>query len=53
MKHYECVICGYVYVPSEGDADLLIEPGTDIHDIEGFCCPLCGVDVTNFELVEN
>ena len=27
MEKYKCIVCGYIYDPSEGDASGGIEPG--------------------------
>ena len=50
MKRYVCVVCGYVYDPTEGDLDNAIEPGTAFEDIpEDWVCPLCSVGKDEFE----
>ena len=28
MEKWECLVCGYIYDPAEGDPDAGIEPGT-------------------------
>ena len=43
MKKYRCVVCEWIYDPAVGDPDGGIAPGT---------CPVCGVDKSNFEEVE-
>lgn len=45
-----CVVCNYVYDPSEGDPDSGIAPGTAFEDIhDDWVCPLCGVGKDQFE----
>ncbi|MDR0575851.1 MAG: rubredoxin [Tannerella sp.] len=52
MKKYECIACGYIYDPTEGDPDGGIKPGTAFEDIpEDWVCPLCGVGKDSFEPV--
>ena len=53
MQKYQCIICGYVYDPEEGDPDSGIAPGTAFEDIpEDWYCPVCGVTKSEFEEVE-
>ena len=33
MDKYECVLCGYVYDPEVGDAELGIEPGVAFEEL--------------------
>ncbi len=50
MKSYVCLVCGYVYVPEDGDPDNGVEPGTAWEDVpEDWECPLCGVGKDEFE----
>jgi len=50
MDKYRCVICDYIYDPAKGDPDNGIAPGTSFDEIpDDWCCPLCGVDKSNFE----
>jgi len=52
MSKYKCEVCGYIYNPSEGDADSGIQPGTAFEDVPGdWECPLCGVGKEDFTLV--
>jgi len=47
---YVCVICGYVYDPAAGDAELGIAAGTAWDDVpDDFTCPICGVGKDQFE----
>ena len=47
---YVCEICGYEYDEAAGDPDNGIAPGTKFEDLpEDWCCPLCGVDKSNFK----
>jgi rubredoxin len=46
---YVCDVCGYEYNPAQGDPDNGIIPGTSFDALPNdWCCPLCGVDKTNF-----
>lgn len=50
MDTYRCIICDYIYDPEKGDPDNGVAPGTRFEDIpDDWCCPLCGVDKSNFE----
>ena len=50
MKKYECIVCGYVYDPEEGDPDNGIEPGTAFEDLpDDWVCPDCGAGKEDFE----
>ncbi len=50
MDKYRCIICDYIYDPALGDPDHGIAAGTSFDDIpDDWCCPLCGVDKSNFE----
>ena len=53
MKKYRCVVCNWIYDPEVGDPDGGIAPGTAFEDIpEDWVCPLCGVDVSQFDEVD-
>lgn len=52
MDKYECIACGYIYDPAQGDPDSGIEPGTVFTDLpDGWVCPVCGVGKDMFEKV--
>jgi rubredoxin len=52
MQKFECVVCGYIYDPTEGDPDNGVEPGTSFENLsEDWVCPLCGVGKDQFEPV--
>jgi len=54
MKKYQCMACGWIYDPAEGDPDGGIKPGTPFEDIpDDWVCPLCGVGKGDFEVIEN
>ena len=43
---YRCIICGHIYDPAEND-------GVAFEDLpENWVCPVCGVDKTQFEAIE-
>jgi rubredoxin len=53
MEKYECVPCGYVYDPAEGDPENGVEPGTAFEDVsDDWQCPICFADKDQFEKVE-
>ena len=53
MAKYKCVVCGYIYDPAIGDPDGGITAGIAFEDIDdSWVCPVCGVDKTQFEKVE-
>ena len=53
MKRYQCLACEYIYDPAVGDPDSGIAPGTAFEDIpDDWYCPLCGVDKSTFEAIE-
>lgn len=50
MNSWVCMVCGYVYVPEEGDPENGVKPGTAFEDIpDTWVCPLCGVGKDQFE----
>ena len=52
MQRYECLVCGYVYDPQEGDLDGAIEPRVPFEHIpDGWVCPECGAGQDDFEKV--
>ena len=53
MKKYECIVCGYVYDPAQGDPDAGIGPNTPFEELpEDWVCPVCGAGKSDFEPVE-
>ncbi|NLZ70006.1 MAG: rubredoxin [Clostridiaceae bacterium] len=49
MQQYVCDLCGYVYVPEDGDPDAGVAPGTAWEDVpENWVCPLCGAHKDDF-----
>ncbi len=53
MKEWQCTICDFVYVESEGLPDEGIAPGTRWEDIpEDWACPDCGAAKSDFEMIE-
>jgi rubredoxin len=50
MDKWECLVCGYVYDPEEGDPDAGIEPGTPFEALpDDWVCPDCGAGKDMFE----
>jgi rubredoxin len=53
MEKWECLVCGYIYDPAEGDPDAGIEPGTAFEALpDDWVCPDCGAGKDMFEKVE-
>ncbi|MEW6662112.1 MAG: rubredoxin [Bacillota bacterium] len=53
MDKWECLVCGYIYNPEEGDMEADIPAGTAFEDLpENWVCPVCGVGQDQFEAVE-
>ena len=53
MKKYRCTVCEYVYDPELGDPDAAIDPGTAFESLpDSWVCPVCGVDKSQFEPIE-
>ncbi len=54
VPKYECITCGYVYDPAEGDPDTGVAPGTAFDDLpEDWLCPICGVGKEEFEVLDD
>ncbi len=52
MKHWVCIVCGFIYDQSEGLPEEGIAPGTSWDDIpDDWVCPDCGVGKKDFEMV--
>ena len=52
MKKYRCLVCGYVYDPTEGDDTQDIPAETPFEDLpEDWTCPSCGATKDQFEEV--
>ena len=50
---WECLVCGYVYDPAEGDPDSGIEPGTPFEALpDDWLCPDCGAGKDMFEKLD-
>ncbi|MGD9029333.1 MAG: rubredoxin [Anaerolineae bacterium] len=50
MDKWECLVCGYIYDPAEGDPDGGIAAGTAFEDLpDDWVCPDCGVGTDMFE----
>lgn len=53
MAKFECIVCGWVYDEELGDPDSGVPAGTAWEDVpDEWLCPDCGVDKTDFMLVE-
>lgn len=52
MDKYECLVCGYIYDPAQGDPDNGIIPGTAFGSIpDTWVCPMCGVGKDQFKKI--
>ena len=50
MEQWECLVCGYIYDPDEGDPEHGIEPGTAFEDLpDDWKCPICGAGKKMFK----
>ncbi|MEM2637025.1 MAG: rubredoxin [Candidatus Korarchaeota archaeon] len=50
---YECMECGFVYDPEEGDEEAGVEPGTPFEELpDDWTCPICGASKNAFEPYE-
>ncbi|MDT8392982.1 MAG: rubredoxin [Bacteroidales bacterium] len=50
LKKFQCLVCGYMYDPEEGDAPKNIPPGTSFDDLpDDWTCPVCGVGKSEFK----
>ena len=50
MEKWECLVCGYIYNPAEGDPQGGIPPGTPFEDLpDDWVCPECGAAKDMFE----
>ena len=53
MDKWECLVCGYVYDPAEGDPDSGIKPGTPFEALpDDWICPDCGAGKDMFEKMD-
>ena len=53
MSSYECVACGYIYNPEEGDPIGGIAPGTAFEDLpDDWVCPDCGLGKEEFVKID-
>jgi rubredoxin len=50
MDRYVCSVCGYVYIPENGDPDNGVAAGTKFEDLpDDWVCPVCGASKSDFE----
>ena len=53
MEKWECLVCGYIYDPAEGDPEGGIPPGTPFEELpDDWVCPQCGAAKEMFEKLE-
>lgn len=52
-KVWQCITCGWIYNEADGLPEEGILPGTAWEDVpEDWCCPDCGMDKSDFTMVE-
>ena len=52
MDKYECLACGYIYDPEEGDPTADIPAGTSFEGLpDDWVCPDCGLGKDMFEKI--
>ncbi|GAB4242773.1 MAG: rubredoxin [Thermoleophilia bacterium] len=50
MSKWECIICGYIYDPAQGDPTQDVAAGTPFEELpDDWTCPDCGADKEDFE----
>ncbi len=53
MSRYECLVCGYIYDPAQGDPAGDIPSGTAFEDLpDDWVCPVCGADKSQFKKID-
>ena len=53
MAPYECIACGYIYNPKDGEPFGNIPPSTSFEDLpENWVCPDCGLGKEKFEKID-
>ena len=53
MRKWRCAICNHIYDEAEGDPESGMAPGTKMEDVpDDWCCPDCGAEKADFELIE-
>ncbi len=54
MDTYVCSVCGYDYVPDEGDPEHGITPGTPFGELpDDWTCPVCGAPKEAFAKIDD
>ena len=49
IEQWECMVCGYVYDPQNGDPDHGVTPGTLFENLPSdWVCPVCGAPKDQF-----
>jgi 3-phenylpropionate/trans-cinnamate dioxygenase ferredoxin reductase subunit len=50
---WECSMCGFIYVPADGDAEAAVPAGTRFEELaDTWSCPVCGASKGDFVLLE-
>ncbi len=53
MSIHTCTLCGYEYMPADGDPENGVPEGTDFEDIsDTWICPVCGTPKDEFEPID-
>jgi rubredoxin len=51
---YRCIVCNYIYDPSEGDSINGIKPGTTFDELpDDWICPICGASKAEFVIFDD
>jgi rubredoxin len=52
VDRYECLTCGYIYEPDQGDDKRDVPPGTVFIDVpQDWRCPVCGAPKSRFRSI--
>ncbi len=53
LGKWQCIPCGYIYDPANGDPDGGVAPGTPFESLpEDWVCPQCGASKDQFEEIK-
>lgn len=53
MEKWECLVCGYIYDPAQGDPEGGIPPATPFEQLpDDWVCPECGAAKEMFERIQ-
>ena len=53
MDRYSCTMCGYMYIPEEGDPENNVKPDTPFGDLPAtWRCPTCEGTKAEFDAID-